>query len=485
MSLKQKTIQSLFWSAIQNWGSQAGSLIVFLVLARLLTPEAFGLVALANVFIAFMQIFLDQGFVAALIQREEIEPEHLDTVFWTQIVSSIVLISIALMTAGWVAVWFRQPQLIPLIQSLSILFFLSALSCVQRAILKREFAYQSLALRTLFGILSGGLVGVFMALMGWGVWSLVGQQLIYESVSTIFLWRASEWRPTLRFSTQHFWQLHNFSIHMMAFQLVSFFNTRTDNLLIGYYFGETVLGYYAIAHRILQVMVQLLAGTINQVALSTFSRLQIDLPLFRQVFYQVTQFTSLIAFPTFLGVAILAPELVVVLFGQKWQPSIPVLQILTLAGMLRSLSVFNESVLTALGKPNWRFQIGLFNGILNVTACLVAVRWGMVAVSIAYVVSDYLAFPASLWAINKLIKVQFFSYLKQFSIAISSASIMGAIIMLTRHFLKAFTHELILLAISTTVGVIVYGLAVQLLAPEIAHKFISLVSSVNLKSRKI
>jgi PST family polysaccharide transporter len=181
MNIKQKAIQGVVWSVIQNWGSQAGSLIVFLILARLLTPEAFGLVALANVFLAFMQIFLEQGFTQALIQRQELEPEHLDTAFWTNFFSGILLTIIGFAFASSVANIFNQPKLIPILQCFSGLFVINSLSHVHQAILSRELAFKIMAVRTLIGILIGGIVGVVMAVSGFGVWSLVSQQVVFET----------------------------------------------------------------------------------------------------------------------------------------------------------------------------------------------------------------------------------------------------------------------------------------------------------------
>jgi teichuronic acid exporter len=484
MSLKQKTIQSLFWSALQNWGGQAGSLIVFLILARLLTPEAFGLLALSNVFINLMLILSEQALTAALIQRQELEPEYLDTAFWTVVVVSITLILIILTTAGLIADLFKQPQLELLLRVLSIVLLLNSLSSVQRAILRRKFDFKVLAVRSLVGIVICGVAGVIMALNGWGVWSLVGQQIIYEFIGVIVLWKVSDWRPRLQFSIQLFWQLYHFSIHLVAFQFLEFLNSRTDNLLVGYYFGERVLGYYAIAHRLLEVMIQLLGGTGNQVALSTFSRLQSERGRLRQAFYQVTQFISLIAFPTFLSVATLTPELILVMFGQKWQPSVPIFTVLTFAGIIRSFSLFNDSVLISLSKPDWRLRVSLLSACLHIMASLIAVRWGIIAVSMAYVLSDYVVFPVSLWVINLLINFSVLHYLKQLKVAAIATLLMVISIKIIKSVLEESNNDLLILATGIAIGAFVYSSVVCFLAPEIRKKVIELVKFIFSKKHK-
>lgn len=476
MSIKKKAIKGVFWAVIQNWGSQAGSLLVFLILARLLQPKDFGLVALANVLITFMQIFLDQGFSKALIQRQKLDLEHLDTAFWTQLALGFLLTIASFIGAGLIANLFQKPQLIPLIRCLSVLFFFNTFTQVQVALLIRKFAFKTLATRALLGIFISGVVGVVMAITGLGVWSLVAQQLVYEGVGIIVLWRASDWRPRLGVSLSHFRQLFDFGIHIFGFRLVDFFNQRTDSLLIGYFLGAETLGYYAIAQRILQVMTQLLVETASQVALPTFARLQTDLNRFREAFYQATQLTSLIAFPTFLGMIMLTPELVILLFGKQWLPAIPIMQILALAGLLRSVSFFNASVITSMNKPAWIFRLGLLNAVLNIIACLVAIHWGLIAVAVAYVLSDYLAFPISLWAASQLIQTPTLTYLRQLIAPLVCAVIMILVILAIKYLLRDLLNSQALLIFCTVMGALIYGLTIRWLAPKLWQQSFELVT---------
>lgn len=393
-NFQQKIIRGIVWTALQNWGGQFGSLLVFFVLARLLQPEDFGLVALANVFLAFIQIFLNQGFPQALIQQQQqLEAEHINTAFWTNLVSGCVLTLLCVILAPFVADAFDQPQLTPILRCFSLLLLINSFTDVQEALLQRQFKFKFVALRSLLGLFLGGIAGVVAALSGLGVWSLVVQQLVYESVGAIVLWRASDWRPQLQFSWPHFHRLFGFGINILAFNFLGFINTRSDDLLIGYFLGPVALGYYSIAYRILKIMVQLLIDTVNQVALPTFSRLQSDLSAFRSTFYKATQLTSLIAFPCFLGVAVLAPDIVPLLFGKQWAPSVPVLQWLSIAGVFSSVSRFKGAIFMAMGKPSWRVWIGLLASALNIAFFTFAVRWGIAAVGLAYLVRTVIMFP--------------------------------------------------------------------------------------------
>ncbi|MBZ8180599.1 lipopolysaccharide biosynthesis protein [Oscillatoria salina] len=482
MSIKQKAVKGVVWSVIQNWGSQAVSLIVFLILARLLTPEAFGLVALANVFLAFMQIFTEQGFTKALIQRSKLEPEHLDTAFWSNLIGGVLLTIIGFLGAKYIAGIFAQPKLIPILKCLCFLFFVNSIGHVHKAILSRELAFKIMAVRTLIAIFISGLVGIIMAVAGLGVWSIVSQQMVFESVVVLIMWQAVDWRPSFKFSGQHFRDLFSFGINIIGLKFLKFFNKRSDNLLIGYFLGEVALGYYAIAYRVLQVMTQLLIGTSNQVALPTFSKLQEEPERFRQAFYRVTELTSLVAFPAFVGMATLTPELVVSVFGEQWISSIPVMRVLAFAGIIHSLSYFNTSVFMAMGKPIWKLWLTLFEAIFTLIACLLVVKWGIAAVACAYVISIYLVFPIGLGAINRVIGVPILIYLQQFVTPAIATLIMAAVIFLTKYFLVEAIDAKILLIVGTVIGVITYGLAIQLLNPKLFQYLLQLLLMV--RSRK-
>ncbi len=485
MNLRQKAVKGVIWSAIQRFGNQAVSFIVFFCLARLLEPEAFGLVALASVFLAFVQIFLNQGFAEAIVQREELEPEHLDTAFWVSLGMSIFLTLMSLSVAGFVAEGFNQPELTPIIRWLSLGFLLSAFNSVQQAIFRRNLAFKALALRSLVASIAGGTVGIFMAFSGYGVWSLVGQQLTNNVTGILVLWWASDWKPGFKVSPKHFQELFNFGINILGFNLLNFFNRRSDDFLIGYFLGPTALGYYNIAYRLLLLMTNLLTNTMMQVALPTFARLQSQPEKMRKAFYTATQLSSLIAFPTFLGMIVLAPELIPFVFGENWLPSIPVMQVLACIGILHSISYFNQSVILAMGKPAWRMAINAVNAVGNVIAFMIVVRWGILAVAAAYVIRGYLFLPLPLWAIKKLIDINFKTYWSQFIAPFLGAIIMAAAIVGLKF---ALADALILpglIAVCIAMGIIIYSLMIKIINPDLFDQVLNLAQSIRPRPKKL
>jgi O-antigen/teichoic acid export membrane protein len=475
--LRQKAAKGVVWSVIQKWGREAVAFLTFMALSRLLPPEAFGLVAMATAFTAFAEIFLDQGFGAAIVQIADLDREHLDTAFWISVVTGLLLTVIGAAAAGLVAGLYQEPRLIPVLRWLALSFLLTGLSSTQVAILRRNLAFKSLAARSLAATLVGGVVGVGLALAGFGVWSLVAQNLANGLAAIIVLWGASSWRPGFRLSRKHYKELFSFGVSIVGNDALNVLVRRSDDFLIGYYLGPVMLGYYTIGYRLLLVIIRLVTGITNSVAFPTFSRLQNKPGRLRSAFYSVTQYTSLLSFPVFIGLAIVAPELIPTLFGAEWGPSIPVMQVLALMGILQSVLVFNGSVIKACGKPSWQLAIMFLTFVCSVSGFLLAVRWGIVAVAASFVIVGYLVAPFSYLAVHKLVRINFRIYLGQYVAPLSASLAMVAVVLGLKQVLKDQNlHMYVQLVIYITAGALTYLLAILLTARSLSRRVLELAS---------
>ena len=340
MNLKYKVFKGAIWSILEGWGRRIFTFFVFFLLARLLTPEDFGLIALATTFISFISIFNNQGFSVAIVQRKNLEPEHLNTAFWSNICLALLFVTLTLVCSGLIASFYQEPQLQPVINCLSIIFLINAFKEVQIGILKRQFNFKALAIRSLIVTFIGGSIGIVSALFGLGVWSLILQQLVGELLGTIILWQASDWRPSFSFSLIKLKELLSFSVNLLGIAILNFVTSNADNLLIGYFLGPVALGYYALAYRVYDLLFQLSYSTINSVLFSTFTSLQEDMTKLRSIFYKVIKLMSLSIFPISLCVSLFAAELVHLIFGEQWLDTIPLLRILSLAVIIQSLYKF-------------------------------------------------------------------------------------------------------------------------------------------------
>lgn len=428
MTLRQQAARGVFWTAAGNWGQHLATFVVFIFLSRLLTPRAFGLVALAAVFVAFLKIVAQGGLADAIVQRPQIDREHLDTAFWATLGLGVILAAVTALLAQFVAALLDQPSVGPVLAWLALSLVLSGLSSVQRGILARELRFASLTLRQLLSVLVGGIVGVTAAFMGMGVWSLVVQTLTTELVAVIVLWGVSDWRPRWRFSWQRFKELATFAVSVVGFRIMLFVYRRADDLLIGYFLGPIALGFYAIAYRLLQIMINATTSIIDAVAFPVFSRIQAKQARMRSAYYEATQFTALITFPVFIGAAIMASEITVFLFGEKWIESAPALRFLALAGLVQSMLFLNGTVMKSLGKPSWRLVITSIAAVANVGAFALVVHWGITAVAAAFAAVAYVLAPLSYVAVNRLVSIDARTYGHQIRSPFLASLLMAAVV---------------------------------------------------------
>ena len=427
MDLRTKAIQGVGWSAVRNWGSRLITFLVYAVLARALSQSAIGLVALAGTYIAFVRVFVNQGFAEAIIQREEVEDAHLDTAFWTNMGLASLAVALSVALAPQIARLFGEPELSPIIQWLSPSFVLAALQGVQQSIFERRLDYRTLAIREFAAAVVGGAVGISMAVAGQGVWSLVGLFLAERITAVIVLWTASDWAPGLHVSRRHFTDLFRFGINILGTNLLYYVNSRADTLIIGAVLGPAALGLYDVAYKLYQSALDLITLTISSVAFSTFSRMQNNLDRMRNAFYTATQTVAVIAFPAFVGGMAIAPELVEVLFGDTWIPqSATVFQVLAVIGILHSVFYFNSGIIMACDKPQWRLGISVMNAIGNLIAFTIAVPYGIVAVAAAYVIRGFALAPVELILIRRLIDLDIRFYLRCLATPLGCALAMGA-----------------------------------------------------------
>ena len=391
--LQRRAARGLTWTMVQTWGGQALSLVVFIILARLLTPDDFGLVALAAVFVALAQLVVDQGLGDALIQRRVITERQIDTAFWIAVATGLLLTAALFLLAGPIAAALNEPDLVPILRVLSVTFLLSAFTSIPIALLTRALAFRPLAIRTVASIIGGGVVGVAMALAGSGAWALVGQQLAAAAISVVALWSVTPWRPRLRFSREDFAELFAFGVRVLGSDILGFIGRNADNFLIGAFLGIVPLGIYAVGYRILDVSHRLLINVARKVTFPALSRLQHDETRLVRAYLRVTRLAAVLIIPAYVGLALVAPELTVVVFGERWMESGPVAAVLFLSGPVLGLQAFSGSLLYAAGRPDVVFRFRLISTVVNVAGFVVALPFGIVAVAAAFTARAYALLP--------------------------------------------------------------------------------------------
>lgn len=391
------------WVALQGALKQGTDLLVFLCLARWLAPESFGLMASVNTVLTVLLMLAEWGLIEALVQRRRLGPVARDTAFWLALAGA-ALLALALAVLAWpMARGFGQDQIRVLSWSASPLVLATALNVVPQALLQRQMRFGPLARRAMAGTLAGALAGVGLAAAGAGAWSLLGQQLASATVALALLWRTTEWRPRRRFSIRSARALLSFGRHVMAARALNVVASKIDDALIGAMLGPVALGLYAVASRLRLALEQLFCQGVDAIALSTFCRLAGEPADLARAYLRATRMAVSLAAPVFVSVGWLAPHLLPLVMGPRWQPAMATLQILLLAGLLQSFLHFNHAVFRATGQPQRSWQLGAASLLLNLVLSGVAVRWGIEAVAGAYVLRIALIGPlGTLWVARTL-----------------------------------------------------------------------------------
>ena len=466
-------VHGVFWTAVQSLGVRLFSLAVFIVLARLLTPSDFGLLAMAGVFVGLGDVLVSQGFGTAITQRENLEPEHESTAFWTNILLGLGLGGLLWIAAPWVAALYRQEAVAPVIRWLSPVILLRGAVAVPVGLLQRRFRFRALAIRSVLAALIGGVAGVIAALSGWGVYALVVQQLVSASLDVIVVWSAAAWWPRFVFSLRHLNDLLRFSSYLLGSGLLGLIGRRADDFLIGMVLGDAALGVYAVAYRGLQILQKVLAKTGTVVALSAFSRLQDQPERMRHAFYESTRAASVIFVPVFIGISMVAPFAVPLVFGEQYTQSGQVLQVLALIGVVQGVSYFNYAVFTGVGRPDFVLKLLAVRTTVKVLAFFLAVPYGIVAVAAAFVVSTYLVLPLNVFALHIAIGISPGRYFRNFVPALVSSLVMVPAIWALSHLpLGDVNHLLGAIAL----GGLVYLVTLRWIAPELVRDLLAKLS---------
>ncbi|HYI21844.1 MAG TPA: lipopolysaccharide biosynthesis protein [Candidatus Limnocylindrales bacterium] len=476
--LQKKVARGLTWTLIDTWGSQLLGLIVFVLLARLLTPVDFGLVALASVFVAFAQLLVDQGLGDALIQRQSLTRRQIDTAFWVAVLTGALLTVGTILLAGPIATLLGEPAIEPIIQALSLTFVAVALNSIQMGLLRREMKFRSLAVRKLLAVGIGGAVGIAMAVMNYGAWALVGQQLVAAGVSVIALWTVSPWRPGFHFSRADFRQLFAFGINVVAGDLLNFLSRNVDRLLIGAFLGPTLLGFYAVAYRILDTSQVLLVNAARKLAFPVFSRLQNDRDRMRRAYSRVTRALAVIILPGYIGLALVAPEAVVFIFGAEWAESGPVAAILFLIGPVLTVQLFSGALLNAVGHPEVTFRIRLITAIVNVIGFVIAVAvfQEITAVAAAYVIRGYLLMPLIMLWLKKYAGIPISAHLGELRSPALATIVMSTAVVAVKLVLTGNVSTFVLLAAETITGVVTFLLAIIVIDRALLNEVVTLIA---------
>jgi teichuronic acid exporter len=453
-SLRSKTMHALSWSLLEALGMQGVRFFIGIVLARMLFPEQFGLIGMLTIFMAVAQSFLDSGFGAALIQKRDATQTDTCSIFYFNIVVGLAAAGLLCLLAPWIAAFYNQPILTPLTRAMSLTIVVNSFGLIQGTILAKQINFKTQTKVSLIASIMSGIIGVTLAVMGFGVWSLVVQQISSTFFRTVLLWLSNTWRPALIFSFKSLREMFGFGSRLLAAGLLEQIFSNIYLLVIGKLFSATDLGFFTRAKTFGELPSQTLSSMVGRVTFPVFSIIQDDPLRLKKGVKKAMTTLVLVNFPMMIGLAVVARPLVVVLLTEKWAQSIQYLQLLCLVGLLYPLHLINLNVLQALGRSDYFLRLEIIKKILVVINIVVTWRFGISAMICGMIAFSTIAYYLNSYYTGVLIGYSIRDQLRDLSTYLIMAVLMGTAVYVAG--LLPFPNHWSMLLVQITVGIVIY-----------------------------
>lgn len=452
-SLKDKAIKGIIWSMIERFGNQAIQFFIGLVLARLLMPEDYGLIGMILVFISFAQVFVEGGFPSALIRKKNVTNDDYSTVFWFNFLVALVCYTMLFFSAPFIANFFEEPKLILITRIVGLNIIVSAFGIIQKTILTKELNFKSQATVNLSSILISGLLGLYMAYEGYGVWALVVQNLSRNILMSTVFWFVSVWRPSFIFSTASFIELFKFGSNLLFSALINAVSENLYSIIIGKLYNAKSLGFYTRANQFQKLPVSSIYGAISAVSYPVLAELQNEQQKLKEGYMAMIKMIAFILFPIMAILAAISEPMIHVILTDKWLPSAPILQILCVIGAFYPLHAINLDILKIKGRSDLFLKLEIIKQSLNIAMIVICYRWGVLGLVWGSVVLNFICFYINSYFSKSLINYSTWSQIKD----LIKYVIMALFIFGTLLFIKQFPIKpIIYLSVAPFIGVIQY-----------------------------
>lgn len=439
-SLKNKTVKGVVWSSVERFSVQGVQFLVMLVIARLLDPSDFGLVGMLAIFLAVAQSLIDSGFSQALIRKQNRTEVDNSTVFYFNIVISVILYLILYAIAPWVSDFYNEPQLCSLMRVLCLIVIVNSFAVVQRAIYTASINFKTQAKASFIAALASGLVGVWMAYNGYGVWTLVWQQLLNAGINTLLLWIYSNWYPRWAYSWKSFRELFAFGSKLLASGLLDTLYTNIYLLVIGKIFNAASLGYYTQADRLTKLPSLNITGILQRVTYPVLCSIQDDDERLREDYRKLLRLSAFIIFPMMCLLAGVAYPLVELLIGEKWRFAATLIIPLSFTMMWWPIHAINLNLLQVKGRSDLFLRLEIIKKIIGVTVLVLSIPFGLLFMCYAGIATSIICLVINTYYTGKLIQVGFFMQMKD----LSGTLIVSMAIFVVAYFLTLLSENVII-----------------------------------------
>lgn len=463
MSIKDQALSGVFWSSLQQFGTQAISIIVSIILARLLAPAEFGIIGMISVFIGIGAILVDSGLSQSLVRTENPTQEDFSTIFYFNLVGSVFIYLIFFAAAPFIADFYRQDSLILFVRSYCLVFVINAFSNVQYTRLSKKMDFKTEMLIAIPSLIISSIVGISMAILGYGVWSLIVSAIVQSLVSSIQLWFRSTWRPSFIFKKKSFKNHFNFGYKLTLSGILDSIFSNLYVIIIGRLFPPAQLGFYNRADSLKQLPVANVSSIVNKVTFPLFAQIQNDDIQLKAVYKKIMQMIIFIIAPVLFFMAVLGEPLFRFLFTEKWLPAVPYFQILCLNGILYPIHSYNLNILKVKGRSDLFLKLEIFKKILLAIIISIAYQFDIYGLLFSSVLFSILAFFINSYYTGKYLKYPALQQLQDLLPTILLSVIASFIVFLLYYFLKnIIRYDIINLIVCSIVGLLFYTIICQL-----------------------
>ncbi|MDB5100914.1 MAG: Lipopolysaccharide biosynthesis protein WzxC [Cyanobacteria bacterium RYN_339] len=382
-TLAKASISGIKWSALTQLVAQIAQYGSFVLLARLLSPEDFGVVACATLVVNFVAMLNELGLGAALIQRSELTAGHLNACFWSNVAAGLALALVVGGSAGWVAGFFHSPATAPLLVALALGFPMIALAVVPKTLMEKALRFKELGLVDAGAAIANASVAVTMAATGWGAWSLVAGTLVGYAIQLVAVWPLAGWKPGLRFARTELNELFAFGLNVLGTRVVGYVNANIDYIVIGRMLGPAALGVYSLAYKLVTWPMLKISHVVLRVMFPAFARIQDDDEALRRHYGTLVGTLALVTYPLLAGLAVMAPEALPLVFGPRWAGAVEPVRALCLAGALKATICSIGTVFLTKGRPDLEFRSNMLGTVMLAIYVPLGVRFGTEGVAYA------------------------------------------------------------------------------------------------------
>ncbi len=458
-TLSRRAGRGVVWLVGSRAWSQILTLTIGVALARMLAPGDYGLLGMVTVLTGLLGRLSDLGLNTVVIQKQDLTSKDLSTVFWFNLGLASVVALLVVACSPLAARFYSQPKVVPVMCALALSFPISSLASVQYALLQKDMRFGDLTKIHVAGSLAAGILALLAAWVGAKVWALVLQTLALSLFAVVGLWIRSSWRPVRRFAAGDLRRVWSFSLNLTGHSLANYFARNADNFLVGRFLGAAQLGLYTLAYNLMVYPVANLSSVAQSVLIPAMSQVQHEPQRVANAFIRACRVMSFLVFPAMLGLALVAREAVVSIYGPKWDEAGKILQILCWVGIFQPFDSLTGTLFVARGFTGWFFWCGLVSSIITVAGFVIGLHWGLLGIAWSYLTSQMLLAFIGLPIQYRKLEVSLRRLLGGIAIPALAAAGMGAIVLITRTALykTGLTPPIAVLTVCVSVGSLTYA----------------------------